>query len=152
MGEAAGSGASGASIASLGLSAYSSVLKGQGTKAADEFQADRAERAAQFGRLQAGLTDTVMRERMNTTLSNIDVIRGAARIDPTSPTTAALKDRASLIADRQRTAAVLTQRSQAAEDDASANYLRQAGDFALSMGYFEAGTKVVDALGKMAAA
>jgi hypothetical protein len=50
-------------------------------------QAERAERAAQFGKLQATLADTTMRENLNTTLSNIDVIRAAAKIDPTSPTT-----------------------------------------------------------------
>lgn len=142
------SGASGASIASLGLSVFSSIAKGQGTKAADEMQADRAERAAQFGKLQAGLTDTTMREQLNTTLANIDVIRAAAHIDPTSPTTAAVEGHSTMLSDRQRTAALLSINSQVSEDEASAKYLRDAGDYALKMGYLEGGVKVASAVGK----
>jgi hypothetical protein len=128
-----------ASIASIGLSAYGSVTKAQGTKAADEMQADKATRAAEFGRLQADLTDTTMRERLNTTLSNIDAIRAAGNVDPSSPTTAAIEDRDIVLSNRQRTAAVLSERSQTAEDIASANYLRKAGGFALMQGYIGAG-------------
>jgi hypothetical protein len=136
------------SIASLGLSAYSSIAKGQGTQAADQMQAERAERAAAFGKLQAGLTDTVMRENLNTTLGNIEVIRAASHIDPTSPTTAAIEDRQSMISDRQRTAALLSIKSQVSEDEASAKYLRDAGDYALSMGYLDAGVKIAGGVGK----
>jgi hypothetical protein len=146
MGEAAI--ASGSSIASLGLGAFSSVLKGYGTQAADEMQADRARRAAEFGKLQAELTDTQFRERLNTTLSNIEVIRSAARIDPTSPTTAALEDFETMKSERQRTVAGLNIRSQIDEDEASADYLRRAGSFALGMGYFDAFTKIAGAVGK----
>lgn len=146
------SGASGLSIASLGLSAYSSIAKGQGTQAADEMQADRAERAAQFGKLQANLTDTVARENLNTTLSNIDVIRAASHADPTSPTAVAFEDRQRMLSERQRTSALLTINSQVAEDQASAKYLREAGDYALKMGYVDAGVKVAGAIAKGLAA
>jgi hypothetical protein len=141
--------ASGSSIAALGLSAFSSVLRGRGTQAADEFQAAKAERAAQFGRVQASLTDTTFRERLNATLGNIDVIRAAAHIDPTSPTTAAIEAREAMVSDRQRTAAVVSQRMQADEDEASADYLRRAGDYALGMGYLDAGIKVGSGVAKM---
>lgn len=143
-----GGAASGASIASLGLSAFSSITKGQGTQAADEFQAAKAERAAQFGRLQAELTDTTMREQLNTTLSNIDVIRAAGRVDPTSPTTAAIEAHNTMLSDRQRTAALLNIKSQISEDEASAKYLHEAGDYALKMGYVDAGVKVGGAVAK----
>src|SRR5438093_1112218 len=93
---AAAAGASVASIASMGLSAYGSVLGGKAKKQELDFQgsqygmqADRASRAAEFGKLQASLTDTVLRENLNVTLGNIDVMRAAAHVDPTSPTTAA---------------------------------------------------------------
>lgn len=146
MGQAAAAG--GASVASLGLSAYSSVLKGEGTQAADDFQAAKATQAAQFGRAQATLTDTTFREKLNTTLGNIDVIRAASNIDPTSPTTAALKDRSTVLSDRQRIAAVTSLNAQAAEDDASARYLHDAGDFALSMGYLDAAIGVSQGVAK----
>lgn len=147
MGEAAGA-ASGLSIASLGLSAYSSIAKGQGAKAGAEAQADRAERAAEFGRLQADLTDTTMREQLNTTLGNIDVIRAAGRIDPTSPTTGAVEDFERMKSDRQRTAALLSIKGQVAEDTASAKYLRESGDYALKLSYLDAAAKVAGGLGK----
>lgn len=147
MGEAA-AGAGGASIVSLGLSAYSSVLKGEGTQAVDEAQADRAERAAQFGKVQANLTDTTMRERLNNTIGNIDVIRAAARIDPTSPTTAAIEDRQRTLSDRQRTAALTSINAQVEDDESSAKYLRQAGDFALDMGYLNAAIGVTGGIAK----
>lgn len=137
-----------ASIASLGLSAFSSLSKGKATKAADDFSADKAERAAAFGKLQAGLTDTVMREQLNTTLSNIEVIRAAARVDPTSPTTAAIEARDSYVANRQRNTALLNIRSQVSEDEASAAYLRKAGDYAVTQSYLDAGIKVGSAAAK----
>jgi hypothetical protein len=55
----------------------------------DEMLADQADRAADFGRLQAGLTDVTLREDLNRTLGNIETIRAAGRVDPSSPTTAA---------------------------------------------------------------
>jgi hypothetical protein len=141
MGTAA-AGASASSIASLAFGAASSIAKGYGTQAADEFQADRATRAAELGRTQAALTDVTYRENLNTTLGNIDAIRAAARIDPTSPTTAALRDYNTMISDRQRMAAVGSIRQQSAEDEAGAVYLRKAGDFALKMGFLNAATGI----------
>lgn len=141
-------GASAASIAGLGLSVFSSIEKGKGTQAGYEFQAAKAERAAEFGKLQAQLTDTSFREELNTTLSNIDVIRAAAHIDPTSPTTAAVEGYSTMLSDRQRTAALLNINSKVAENLSDANYLRQAGDFALKSSYLNAGVQVASAVGK----
>lgn len=148
MGSGTGAGASALSALSPLFGAYASVKKGEGAKAADEMQADRLTRAAEFGRVQADLTDTTMREQLNTTLGNIDVIRAAARIDPTSPTTAALEDRQKQISTRERSAAGLSIRSQVAENEDSAAYLRKAGEFALLQGYIEGGTKIGAAVGK----
>lgn len=149
-GSSAGAGAGGSSLTSVGLSAYGSIMKGQGEQASFEFKADQAEQAARFGREQADLTDVTMRERLNTTLANIDAIRAAGRVDPTSPTTAAVEDWQRTISDRQRSAAVITQKAQAASDEASAKYLRQAGDFAMTQAYVGAGEKVASAVAKFA--
>lgn len=154
MGEAAKSlgsssqAAGGTSIASLALTVASDVTQGSATQSADDFKADRAQRAAEFGQVQATLTDVTMRENLNTTLGNIETIRAAAGIDPTSPTTAALMDRSEQLSDRQRMAAVGSQRAQSAEDLASADYLRRAGDFAVKQSYLKAGTDVAGALAK----
>lgn len=137
-----------ASIASIGLSAMSTIQKGEGEKAADDFKAARAEQAAEFGRLQAGLTDTTDRQHLNITLANIDAIRASGNIDPSSPTGFAIEDRSIERSDLQRTAKLVTLRSQAASDDASARYLRSAGDFALSNSYMQAAAGVAGGLAK----
>jgi hypothetical protein len=150
MTKAASSLAGPASIASLALTAASDVTKGSATQAADDFQADRAQRAAEFGQVQASLTDTTMRENLNTTLGNIEAVRAAAGIDPTSPTTAALMDRNEALSDRQRMAAVGSIKAQSAEDLASADYLRKAGDFAVTQSYLSAATDVASGIAKYA--
>lgn len=134
-----------ASLASAGFGAGGSVMKGAGTQAADEMQADRLTRAAEFGKLQAAGTDVTMRDELNTTLGNIDAIRAAAHIDPTSPTSAAIRERETLVSDRQRSNALLKIRSQTDEDVASADYLRKAGDYALLQGFVGAGASIASA-------
>jgi hypothetical protein len=159
---AAAAGAAGTSIAGLGLSAYSSVLGGEAKKeelgfqaSQYDMQAQRAKRAADFGRMQAGLTDTVARENLNTTLGNIEVIRAAAHVDPTSPTTAAIESFETMKSDRARTAALTTINAQVAEDEASAAYLKQAQTYALSagetaekMGWLSGAATLLGGLGK----
>jgi len=137
-----------ASIAALGMQAGGSIMKGQGTKAADDFQADRAQRAAAFGEIQANLTDTTARENLNTTLGNIEAIRAAGKVDPSSPTTQAILDQNRERSDRQRTAAVASIKAQSAEDLASADYLRKAGDFAVTQSYLSAGTDIASGVAK----
>jgi hypothetical protein len=146
MGQAALAG--GSSVASLGLAAAGAVMKGEGEKSADEFRADQAEQAARFGREQAELTDVTMREKLNTTLANIDAIRAAAHVDPTSPTTTAVEDWQRTISNRQRTTAMVSQKAQVATDEASADYLRKAGDFALTQSYLSAAAGVAGGAAK----
>jgi hypothetical protein len=122
--------------------------KGAATKVADEFQATKANEAAKFGRLQADLNDVTAREWLNTTLGNIDAIRAAAHIDPTSPTTQAVEQWQTQISERQRLAASGTLRAQASADDASAEYLRTAGAFAQQQSYLKAGIDVLGAASK----
>lgn len=148
MGVAAGAASGASSLLSMGLSAGATVMEGMGKKAGADDQAARAERAAQFGKVNANLTDATMREELNTTLGNIDAIRAFGNIDPTSPTTQAFEDIQSKRSDRQRTAAVLGQRQQAADDEASAQYLRQAGNYALMQSYVGAGAKVFGGIAK----
>jgi hypothetical protein len=136
------------SFATLGLSAASEVMKGEGQKSADDFKAAQQERAATYGRLKAQQTDSQMLEQENTQLGNIDAIRAAAGGDPTSPTTYALKDRAQSLGNRNRSIAVDSILAQAQQDDADANYMKQAGDFALTSSYLNAGTGIGKGLAK----
>jgi hypothetical protein len=143
-----GAGASGTSLLALGLSAFADVEKGAGQQAADNFQADRATEAAKFGRLQADLADTTAHEKLNVQLGNIDAIRAAAHIDPTSPTTAAVEQWQTEISERQRLATSGTLRAQAATDDASAAYLRKLGSYAQQQGYLNAGIDILGGASK----
>lgn len=140
--------AAASSLASIGLSAMGTIAKGEGEQAADNFKAARADEAAKFGRLQADLTDTTMRQQLNITLSNIDAIRATGNIDPRSPTGAALEDQSEERSDLQRISKEVTLRTQANSDEAGAAYLRQAGDFALSQSYLGAAAGVAGGLAK----
>ena len=130
-----------------GLSLASGIMQGSGTQAADDYQANKQRVAAEYARGAAAETDSQMRENLNVSLENIDAIRSAAGIDPTSPTTAALKQRAGMIADRQRSIQVGNIMAQAAQDESDANYLQQAGSFAYTQGIIGG---IAGAAGKLA--
>lgn len=136
-----------ASVGSLALDAGSSILGGQGKKAEQDYLAARDQRAAELGRLRAAQTDVALREELNTTLGMIDVQRAAANIDPTSPTTAVLKEAETSQSDRQRTTKIAGINAQVDEDLASARYRKSAGDTALLGGYLGAGGKVLKGIG-----
>lgn len=150
MGAAAGGIASVTSIASLGLSAVGAVEKGEGQKAADDYQAARADQAAQYGETQAAQTDANMREKLNVTLGNIDAVRAASGVDPSSPTTAALRQQTTFYSDQQRSTSVDNILEQSTQDTNDAAYYRSAGSFALNMGDLSAGTSLLSGVSKMA--
>lgn len=129
MGQAAGA----LSVASSGLSIVSGFMKGEGDEAAANYQSEKLKRAAEFARTSASQTDAQMRENLNIQLSNIDAVRAAAGADPTSPTTAALRDRTAEIGDRARSIRVGNIMAQASQDEADARYAEQAGQFAYKM-------------------
>jgi len=157
MGSAGGGGGGGSggaagvsSLASIGLSAYGSILQGEGTAAADTMKASQLTTAAEFGKTQATLGDTVYREKLNQTLSHLDAMQASGNVDPTSPTSDSMKQYATMVSDRQRMAFDISEREQAAMDTASANYLTQSASFAQQMGVFNAVTGIVGGLGKAA--
>lgn len=138
------------SIAGVGLSAMGQYTAAKGTQAADEARAAQLDRAAERGRLAATQTSAQMTEDLNTTLGNIAVVRAAANIDPTSPTTAAIMGQQEYRGIRARDIAVENLVSQAEENEASANYMRQAGAFALSQGKLGAFATLLKGFGQAA--
>lgn len=136
-----------AAIGGLALDAGSSIVKGHGEAAGQEFMAARDRRAAEIGRLKADQTDVQLREELNTTLGNIDVMRAAANADPLSPTSLAVKDEERRISDRQRLIKVGSIRAQAAEDEASAAYRKTAAKYALFGGYVGGASKLAKGIG-----
>lgn len=104
------------------------------TSGQDLMQASQAETAAQFGELQAGMTDAAARRTLSTTLGNITTMRAAGGADFTSPTTAALEGNVTGVSELNRSAAMASIKGQTAQERAAADYLKQASDFALSQG------------------
>jgi hypothetical protein len=109
-------------------------MQGEGAQAADQYQAQKAEVAAQYAKTAATQTDAQMRENLNTQLGNIDAVRAASNVDPTSPTSQAVRDRTAFIGDRSRSIQVGNIMAQASQDEADSQYLNSAGSYALNMG------------------
>jgi hypothetical protein len=138
------------SIAGAGFSAYGQIEQAKGVQAGDEARADQLSRAAERGRTAAAQTSAQMTEDLNTTLGNIQVVRAAAGTDPTSPTGAAVLRSQEFVGDRAKDISVENLMAQADENDASANYMRQAGAFALSQGKLGAFATVLKSFGSAA--
>lgn len=129
------------SFASAGFGAASSISKGYGGKAAAdaaaskaEFDAQRSERAADIGRLNAAETDAQLREELNVTLAQIDSITASSNVDLSSPTQGAIRDEEERISNRQRSSRVYSLRAQADEDTRTAAYDRSVGAYQRSVG------------------
>jgi hypothetical protein len=137
-----------ASVASAGMSAYSDILKGQGTQAADEYKAASLENAAQRGRVAAVQTGAAETIKLATDLGNVDAIRAAAHTDPTSPTGAAVRDWHEQLGLTRKAIDVDNIIAQANQEASDAAYLRQAGKFALTQSYVQAGADTASALAK----
>jgi hypothetical protein len=141
-----GSSAGGNSLASIGLSAYSTILQSQGVAAGDDFQAQKLDQAAKYGDLKAVQTGGQMTRQLNQTLGNIDAVRAAANADPNSPTGAAFRDNQKSIGTEQRGIAVSSIMAQANQDRNDAAYYRSAGKNALLAGYVGAAAGVFKGL------
>lgn len=132
--------ASTSAMASTGFDIAGKIFKGFGEKSAQDFQAAKDQRAAEIAKLRADQTDTQLREQLHTTLGNIDAIRAASNIDALSPTTAAIKANETRVADRQRQIAVGNLQAQAREDQLSAKYHQELGNWALVGSFLDAGS------------
>lgn len=151
-GGSSGAGASGGSIASIGLQTYATLLQSQGTATADTYQADRLTTAAQYGEVKAAQTGAQMTRNLNTTLGNIDAVRAAANADPSSPTGAAFRDNQEAIGSNNRAVAVDNITAQNTQDLNDAAYYRQASSSALLSGDISAAAGALGAVAKGATA
>ena len=138
MGQVAAAAAVGTSLASTGFEAAGALTSAQGDKAAADYQASKAARAAAFGRVQADQTAAALTDELTNTLANIDAIRAAAGIDPTSPTSAAIRASEQETSNRERNTRVANILEQAKQHEFDAEYFRAAGDQALKAGYLKA--------------
>jgi hypothetical protein len=135
-----------ASIASAGLTAYGQYAGGQAKNAADIYQSQRLDRAAEYGRVAAVQTNVQGVEKLDITLGNIDAVRAAGNIDPSSPTTEAIRERTSYLSERDTNIKVGNILAQTQQDEADAAYLRKAGAFALTAGKIGAAATLLKGL------
>jgi hypothetical protein len=143
-----GSSAGGMSLASAGLSAYSTILQSQGTASADEFQANKLETAATYGDLKAVQTGGQMTRNLNTTLGNIDAVRAAANTDPSSPTGAAVRSNQEAIGTSNKNITVNSILQQSTQERNDAAYYQSAAKNALFAGDIGAAAGIAGAIGK----
>lgn len=137
------------SLASMGLSAFSSIEQAQGTSSADAYKAEQLQRAAEYGDLKATQTNAQMSRNLNITLGNIDAVRAASHDDPTSPIGAALRDTTEALGTERKNIAVDSITAQSQEDEANAAYLREAGNNALLSGDLSAGAGILKGIAGM---
>lgn len=90
------------SLAATGLGAMGSMSAAQGQAKADEYNAQQAEYASQYGRIAAAQTGEAMTRNMTTALGHLAAVRASAGADVRSPTTAALRSRMESIDEQQR--------------------------------------------------
>jgi hypothetical protein len=144
MGAVAGPASAAAPI--LGL--VSGVMQGEGTQAADEYQASQLSEKAQLGQAAAVETNADMVARLNQSLGNIDAVRAASGDSPASPTGAALRDVTTGRLNQEKAIRVGNILTQSETDTAGANYLTQAGSFALMQGILGGAASGAAALAK----
>jgi hypothetical protein len=145
-----GSSAGGNSLVSIGLSTYSTILQSQGVAAADNFQAQKLESAAEYGDLKAVQTGGQMTRNLNTTLGNIEAVRAAANADPNSPTGAAIRDNQEQIGIDQKNITVDSILAQSNQDRNDANYYKSAASSALFAGEIGAAAGIAKGIAGLA--
>lgn len=147
MGDPVTAGTAALSLASVGFKAAGQGIAAQGTAAADQFQAQQMEEAAQFGELKATQTSAQMTRNLVMSLGNIDAVRAAAGADPNSPTGAAVRDYVEQTGLQQRGIITSNIEEQSRMDEAGAAYLRQASSTALLGGDISMGGTLLGGAG-----
>ena len=138
-------------LGQVGFGAAGAIAKGAGDAAGYRHAEDKAQRMALAARTAADETDAQLREELTTTLGNIEAIRAAANIDPTSPTGLAIMDEEQRVSDRQRRIKVGSLKAQATQYDRDAAFYGSMAGPALGLGFlnaFSGGIKTLAGLGR----
>jgi hypothetical protein len=134
--------ASAISIGGLALDAGSKIVGAEGQAAGQEYEAQKAERAAEMGRIKATQSDAQSLEQLNTTLGHISAIRVAANTDPTSPTGLAITAEEQRVANREMTIRRTSLDMQSEQDLTDAAFRRSSANTALLGGYLGAASSL----------
>ena len=135
------------SIAATGLSAMGSITGAQGQAKGDEYEAQKALEAAQYGRISAAQTGEAMTRNMTRMLGHLAAVRASAGADVRSPSTAAILGNQEAIAERERTIKMGNIFAQVRSDQESSKMYTDMASRALMGGYLGAAGSVLGGLG-----
>ena len=135
------------SLAATGLSAGSSLMGAQGQAKGDEFEAQKAEENAQYGRIAAAQTGEAMTRNMTKMLGHLAAIRASAGADIRSPTTAALMANQEGIGERDRAIKMGNIFAQVRSDQQASSMYTDMASRALMGGYLGAAGSLIGGLG-----
>ncbi|QEE47491.1 hypothetical protein FVA81_24060 [Rhizobium sp. WL3] len=113
-----------------------------GQSQGQKWEAEKAKRAAEVGRVRADQIDATYRDELSSTISNIRSIRASSGASMNSPTGMAIEADQQRISDRDRKIDVGNQRMQANQDEEDAKFRKSAARMALfggavkSLAYF----------------
>jgi hypothetical protein len=134
------------SLAATGMSAMGSITGAQGQAKADEYQAQKAEEASQYGRIAAAQTGEAMTRNMTRMLGHMAAVRASAGADVRSPTTAAVMGNQEAIAERERAIKMGNIFAQVRENQQDSSMYTDMASRALMGGYMGAAGSVLGGL------
>jgi hypothetical protein len=135
------------SLASTAMGAIGSMQQGQGEAKGDEYQAQRALLASQYGRIKAAQTGDIMTQNMTRALGHIAAVRASAGADVRSPATAAIRANQEAIGESERAARLGNIFADVRLDETAAKQYTDAATRALQSGYLGSAGKVIGSLG-----
>lgn len=109
----------------IALEAASGIMRARGEAQGLAHRSAEAAVAARQGKIAAAQTDTHLREELTSTLGNIAAIRASSGIAPDSPTTQAIVDNESRVAERERRIRVANIMNQSESDERSSRFLKR---------------------------
>ena len=136
-------------LAATGLKAGGSILGGMTTAQGDMAEAQQAENAAEIGKTKAAETDTDMRRRLGSQLSNIMAVRASSGLNPNSPTGAAISSNVEARGDINRTQALDNIFAQVQTDQLAADFYAHSASSALTGGVLGGVGSIFSGIGRM---
>jgi ABC-type multidrug transport system fused ATPase/permease subunit len=124
-----------ASLASMLLSAASSIYGGYSQNSSYQFQAQQAEKASQYGYIKAQQTSSQMSTHLQEVLGNIQAVGASANEEGDSPTNAALQNFSEFQGDADRVQKTSNALAQSEEEAQAAKMYAQMGTNAILGGY-----------------
>jgi len=113
------------------MSGVSGIIGAMGQSAGQKWEAAKAKRAAEVGKVQADQIDAQYRDELNSTIANIRAIRSSSGASINSPTGLAIEADQQKISDRDRKIDVGSRRMQATQDEADAKFRKSAAKASL---------------------